>query len=469
MGGATVAMRVLDLVGTFLVLQFLSKEQVGVATTSWSVAVVLEAFNGLGVGAVVVRRADLSHHELSGLFWFATLLGAAATGLIYLAGPWLAAFYHHPELAPMFVVSAAKLIFVGASLVPLQLLSRDLQFRESGAVQTLASLGEAVTKAVLILAGFGAWSLVVANTARGFFLFIALLWFSPFRPQFALAVRSTAESIRFGLHVAASDIIYNAYRNADFLLLGRVLGEAALGVYRVAFDLGMTPLETVVRVVNRVQFPIYAKLQGLGAELRDAFFQSARSLLLVVGPVAALLTFASRDVLTVVASGHWLAALPMVQVLAWASLLRGLGLLFPQLFLATGRPEFAVYDAVITGLALVSGFVLALVLAPTDSKVLWVAWAWLLTYPVALTADFLMVRACAPITVRGLVQDLGPSLLGLALVTGALAAATQLRQVLASPILSLAVLILVALGTHAIYLRRVLHLRSRDLLPQRET
>lgn len=467
MGAATVAMRVLDLVGSLAVLAYLSREQLGVATLAWSLSVVLEAFNGLGVGTVVGRRRDLTHQELSGLFWFATLLGVAVAAVVCLVSPWLAGFFQAPGLAPMIAVSATKLIFVSAALVPLQLLTRELRFKEAGAVQTLATLGEAITKVTLVVLGFGAWGLVIANTARGAFLMLALLWLAPFRPQLTLALRSTVHSIRFGLRVAAASIINQSCRNADFLLIGTVLGREVLGVYRVAFDLGMAPLEIVLNLVNRVQFPIYARLQGQGDRLREAFVSSARSLVLVVGPVAALLTFGSQDLLQLVGGGRWLAAVPLVQILCWASLLRGLALLFPQLYLATGRPEFALYDSLVVAITLVGGFVLALGLAPAGSGSMWVAWVWLLSFPIALAVHFHLVRQCAPITPALLGADIGKAALGVGWLTLVLGVGSRLRPALGNPLASLAFLIALGLGAYGLYLRRVLHLRPTDLLPGR--
>ena len=78
---------------TSLVLQFLSRSEVGLAALAWSVSVVLESINGLGVGYVIVRQRDLTHAELSGLFWFSTLLGAATVSVIAAVGPFFAIFY----------------------------------------------------------------------------------------------------------------------------------------------------------------------------------------------------------------------------------------------------------------------------------------------------------------------------------------------------------------------------------------
>jgi O-antigen/teichoic acid export membrane protein len=468
MGGATLAMRVLDVGGTLVVLQFLGPGEMGLATLAWSLSVAMEAFNGLGVGQVVVRQRDLSHRELSGLFWFSTLLGVAAVAVMAALAPFVAQFYANWRLYPMIVAAAAKLILVGAALVPLQLLTRDLNFRVSGAVQTLATLGESITKVVLVVAGMGAWGLVLANVARGLYLLAALWWLAPFRPALAVEDASTRRSIRFGLRVAAASIIYHVYRNTDFLLIGRFLGTRAVGIYRAAWDLGMTPLEIILQVVNRVQFPIYARLQSLPQELTRAFYRSARSLLLILGPIAALICFASPDIFHLIGGGKWLPAVPLVQLLVWASLLRGISLLFPQLYHATGVPELAVYDSLVTGATLVAGFLLALTLAPAETGTLWVCRVWLRSFPLALGMPFLMARRCAPITPLGMARELARPALGMLLLSGLLALGATLRGPLGSPLLSLLLLLGLSVAGYALYLRKALHLRLGDVVPKRE-
>lgn len=465
MGGATLAMRVLDVGGTLLVLQFLGPGEIGVATLAWSLAVAMEAFNGLGVGQVIVRQRDLSHRELSGLFWFCTLLGVAAVAVMAALAPFVALFYANWRLYPMVVAAASKLIFVGAALVPLQLLTRDLDFRTSGAAQTIATLGEAITKVVLVLAGLGAWGLVIANVGRGLYLMVALWWLAPFKPSFTAADPSTRRSIRFGLRVAAGGILYQVYRNMDFLLVGRFLGTSAVGIYRVAWDLGMTPLEIVLNLVNRVQFPIYARLQEHAQELKLAFYRSAQSLLLTLGPVVALICFTSPDILSVIGQGKWLPAVPLVQILVWGSLVRGLAQLFPALYIATGHPQFSVYDSLLTGTTLVLGFLLALILAPAETATLWVALVWLLSYPLALVLHFRLVRHSAPITAGGMFRNLLRPATGIALLSAVLALGSALRGTMNSPVLSFLFLTVLGLATHLTFLRHALHVRPRDILP----
>lgn len=466
-GAATVAMRILDVGGSLLVLQFLTRAEVGLAALAWSVAVLLESFNGLGVSYVVVRQRNLSHADLSGIFWFSTLLGAAVVAIMAAVGPFVAVFYADWRLYPMMLVAATKLVFVGAALVPLQLLTRDLRFREVGTVQTLATLGEALTKVILVLAGFGAWGLVFANLARGVFLCAALWWFSPFRPALRAADAAVRQAIRFGLRVSASNVAYQLYRNMDNLLIGRILGTSVLGIYQIAFQLGMTPLEIVVQLVNRVQFPIYAALREKPAELARAFSRSPRTLLLILGPVTVFLCFASRDLLSLIGGGKWLPAVPLIQVLVWASLLRGVSQLFSQVYVATGQTRYAFIDTSLTGCTLVAGFVLALLLAPAGQGALWVALVWLVSYPVPLAANYVMIRRSIPFTLGDFLGNLARPVLGIAVLALIVGLASGLAPALGSPWASLLLVAGLTLGVHVLYLHRVLHLRLSDILPRK--
>ena len=467
MGGATLAMRLLDVGGSLLVLQFLSRSEVGLAALAWSVAVVLESFNGLGVSYVVVRQRDFTHGTLSGLFWFSTLLGVAMVALVAAGSPFLAVFYGDWRLYSMMIVSATKVVFVGAALVPLQVLTRDLHFKESAAAQTLATLGEALTKVILVLAGLGAWGLVLANVARGLFLCLALWWLAPFRPALQAADREVRQAIRFGLRASAAGTLYQLYRNMDNLLVGKVLGTSVLGIYQTAYQIGMTPLEVILQLVNRVQFPIYSALRTKPAELIQSFNRSARTLLLLLGPVAALLCFGSVHLLSLIGHGKWLPAVPLIQVMVWASLLRGASQLFPTLYVAMGYPKYAVVDSMITGTTLVAGFGLALALAPAETGALWVAWVWLLSYPIPLIAHSIMVRRSSPIRLGAVLARLGGPALGIATLALVLGIGARLLTPLANPVFELAGLALLAVGTHALFLRRVLHIRFQDILPRK--
>jgi O-antigen/teichoic acid export membrane protein len=462
-GSATLLMRLLDLGATLIILQVLSREEMGIAALAWSVVVICEALNGLGVGTALVQAKELSQRQLDSLFWFACGVGVGLGGLMAAIGPAIAAFYDTPVLTSMIGVSALKLVFVGAALVPLQLLARDLRFRGSGVVQTGATALEAISKVALALSGAGAWALVLSNAARGLYVLALVYMLAPFWPRRHFALDEVRPLLRFGARATLSATLFHTYRNADYFFVGRYLGLEALGVYRVAFSLAMTPLEVAMGVVNRVTFPVYARIANDGRMLADAFMRSFRYVLLVLEPIVVLLYFTAEDAVALVAHERWLAAVPAIQVLCWAALLRGLAQLFAPLFQAAGRPEYAVYEAVVSAIVLVSGFWLALERYGGSLSIMSVCIVWIAAYPLLVAIDLLWARRITGIAPRALIANALPVLGGLAAMAPPLYLSASLRAYGLDPAAMLAVEIALGLTAYALYLRFVLGLRLQDL------
>ncbi len=414
-GSATLVMRVLDVAGLFLLLRKLDREEMGVASLAWSVAIVFEAFSGLGVGSALVQTKEVSRRELDSLYWFTTFVGVLLAGAMAASAPLVASFYREPRLAWMLVAASSKLLFVGISVVPLQLLARDLRFKEASAVQTGASALEAATKIVLLLANTGAWAPVTSNAARGLYALAFVYLLAPYRPGAHYRFADVRRFLDFGARNMISNVIFFIQKNTDYFFVGRFLGIEALGVYRVAFDVAMTPFDVVVQVVNRVAFPVYSRIAQNPEALEAAFARSCRYLFLLLGPSMVFLAFAASDTVTVIAHERWLAAVPAAKILCIAALLRGFAELYPQVFFAVGRAEYAVYAAVLSTLTLAGGFWAGLTFFGARYGALTVAAVWVLAYPVVLAVEALWTRRIAALRVRSVLSALLP-------VTGALAA-----------------------------------------------
>lgn len=397
LGAASVVARILDAGSVLVVMWFVSREQIGVATLAWSVAVFLEAMNGMGLSTALLQARETSQERLSAAFWYTMGIATTLVALVALLSTPLAQFFKEPTLAPMLIAASTKLWFVGVALVPLNQLNRAMRFERIAVISTLATLGSGLLTCSLAIGGFQAWSLVIGQISHGLFTAIAALWLHPFRPTGKPSLAPIRGDIAFGAKAASASILHHFYRNADYYLIGRFLGTSAVGVYRVAFDLAMTPTIAVSTVVNRSALPVYARLNESPKALLDAFLWTLRSLGVLLAPVTAVLLFAAEDLLTWVNKGRWLDAAPMVRWLALAALLRCLAQTFPQLFHATRRPALALYDSLLTMVLLLSFLALGLTLAGPSRGPVVAAWAWAALYPITLVVLTRMVQTMLPL------------------------------------------------------------------------
>jgi O-antigen/teichoic acid export membrane protein len=466
LGSATLVTRLIDVGASLATIALLSREDMGTAALVLSTATVVESVSGIGLGHALIQDRNLSADQEQSLFWLASGFGLFL-GLVMLAiSPFVASAYGLPVLVPMLALTGLKMLLVGTALVPQQLLSKHLMFREAGAVQTIGTLGEGVTKITLAALGFGAWSLVLSNVTRGVVLLLAVLSLSRFRPRRHFHFDQVRSHLKFGSRVAASGLLYQTYRNADYFLVGRFLGIEILGVYRVAFDVGMQPMEVVLTIINRVSYPIYAKVAHDLAALKTALLRSTRSLTLLGAPIIVFLFMAIGDVVPLISKARWAGAVPAVQVLVWGALLRGNAHIFPTAYVAAGKPHYAVLDSALSLVALVSSFWLGLTWFP-QFGVLPVCWAWILVYPALLTMHLGLTKRIMPFATFGYFKALFPGLAGAAVMLLVMACTIPLGLHRFGHVASLVIWALSGVGAYTLYLRVALGVGFQDLVPKK--
>jgi lipopolysaccharide exporter len=347
LGTATAVSRVLEALGLILVLRFLSREEIGVATLAWSVGVFAECFNGLGIGTAILQQPDLTRRQTSSAFWYSVGVAIVLTVSMVVAAPWIADAYDMPALTPLICAAASKLMFVGVAAVPLALLAKSLRYRALGAVTTSATLASSSITLILAAAGFGAWAPVMGNVANGFAQMVgSWLLCEPFdkREFHWSSLRPVA---RTGLHLAGSVAVVQLSRNIDYLLLGGLVSAEVLGGYRVAFDLAMAPTVAILQVGNRSALPVYARLQRQLHKLGESWLWTVRTVTLMTVPVLALVFVDGETILTLLGKSGWPNAALTVRLLCVAAWMRGIAETIPAVYVAAGKAHLSLVHSLL--------------------------------------------------------------------------------------------------------------------------
>lgn len=452
LGSASLLSQVVDAVSIVIVLWYLDRAQIGVATVAWSVAVVMEAFNGLGVATAIVQAKSLDERQLSTLYWYVMGFAVLAVGALVMAAPLIAGFYDMPDLTPMIRLSALKLLFVGAALVPLQLLVRQHEFHRVGAISTAATLLNNITKIALAAGGCGAWSLVISHAAHGVFVLIGVALLGHFRPRWVFDFAAVRPQVTFGLNAAGSGILFQLYRNVDYLLIGRLAGSSVLGLYRVAFDLAMGPAKALLDVVNGSSLPVMSKVAEDREKLAETFLYVTRTLGLVLAPVCTFLYFGAETLLSVAVRPEWQGAAPALQLLCIAAFIRSFAQSFPRLFHAASKPTWAIYEAAMSLLVISVGLSAFLVVLGEHYAELAACFAWLAASPIQLAALIVFARRLIPLSPPAYFRQWLPGLAGAMCIGLSLWTFQRLAPPLPGPV-ELGALLAIGLGIYMVFLR----------------
>jgi O-antigen/teichoic acid export membrane protein len=370
-----------------LVLLFLTKQQLGVASLVVAIGTVIEALDGLGTSAALVQAPSLSRLQLDSLFWFIGGAALLVAGMTLLAAPWIAALYGVAGMATYFIAVAIKQPLVAAAVIPLAIMNRDLQYERIAVVNVCATLAAASTRLGLAVLGAGAWAIVAAHAASGLYTLIGASLARPFRPGLRFRMSAISPLVRFGSRAATSSIFEQAFNNVDYLLVGWFYGAAPLAVYRVAFDVAMQPAAAASTLINRTALPVFARVSAVREQLAQSLTWSLRRLAVIVAPLAAATILAAGPIATLIHDGegrsYAAAGLPL-KLLAAAALLRVMSQLLYPLALGSGRPRTAVRLSAATLLLSGAGMVIVGLCFPARAGTIAVSAVWVVVYALLL-------------------------------------------------------------------------------------
>lgn len=328
---------------TFLSLLILTRllapSQFGVVAAIVVFLALLELGSSLGLDAAVIYEQEEGiTSRVQTAFTANLLLALALTALAIALAPVVAGFFHVPGSAGLFRLASLALLLGSVGTIPDALLLRELDFRRRSLPQVSRSLVRGLVGIVLALSGFGAAALVwgmLAGTLVSTAMQFAL---TRFRPTLRLHWGELRSMAVYGLGAAALEVLSLVAGRTDAIVIGRVLGEYALGLYTVAFRVPELLIDNMAWNVSIVAFPALARnrmreQRGMaGTTLAILRFQALYAL-----PMAAGLAVLAPPLVIVLFGAKWTAAGPVMSAVA---VLSGItALIFPlgDVFKALGR------------------------------------------------------------------------------------------------------------------------------------
>jgi O-antigen/teichoic acid export membrane protein len=321
------------------------------------------------------------------------------------------------------------------------MMKRDLRYGELSIVRVLGALAETTVKlGCAALANtwgreLAIWGFVLGPIANALVTTIATLRYYPWRPRFAFQRDIARRAIRFTAAVSGGELLYFAYTSADYLVIGTWFGDAAVGVYRLAYELVLDVVRLLSLVTTEVAFPTFVRVAGEPAKVADHLLRFTRQNLIVLAPFLVFVGVEADDLLRLLFGVLPPEAATIARVLCVVGALRTLGFILPAMLAGIGRANRVLVYHALAAVVLSTAFVLACVIAPQHGSVA-VAWAWALGYPIPFVALLAMALPKAELSmatyVRNLVGVIGCAAIAVAAALGvrALMPASALRPLI---------------------------------------
>lgn len=306
--------------------RLLSKRDFGVVTMVSMVLGYAQAYVDLGLSSSLIQKQEKDADKLSTIFWL-NILGGVVTCVVLVALRTPAALLlKEPALIELIPIAALQLPISALGQQFEALFQRELRFKVTASVQIAGDVGNTVIAIVLATQGYGVWSLVIASLAGAALNSVLLfgLGIRRWPVRFTFRPREIKGHLRFGAYQLGNVNLGYLASNIDNVLIGRLLGAEALGLYSIALRLTQMPRRYINPVISKVAFPIFARQKEDTRRLTDSLLQLQRSLSYVNLPLIFGLLLVSPMLVPLMYGEKWTAAVPLVQVLCIAAALNGI-------------------------------------------------------------------------------------------------------------------------------------------------
>ena len=401
--------------GTQIMLaHWLLPAQFGLVAMAAPVLSLVQVFNDLGLSQATIQREVISRDELSVLFWINLAVSLVLALCVGLAAPLIAAFYRQPGLAPIMAALGALLVFSGAGSQQIALMNRHMRYRALAGIDIACALAVAATGLVAVTSGLGSWSLVLMQAVNSATILVLAWSLSDWRPSWPRRGTQVASLLRTGGHLTGYNILAYFEVNLSTVLIGRLNGSAAVGLYDRAFRLVIVPWCQVSLPIDRVAVSLLSRLVGSPAAYARAHAQMLLGLLLLTGPGLVWASAQAEDLVPLLLGHSWVEAAPIFRWLSLAVVPGPFAASAYWLFVSQERARAQMHYG-FAG----AGALLASVLAGIHWGPLGVARAYFAFTPIMVGIPVWGATRHGPVTLAGMLRSMPPIFVGLAIAGAA--------------------------------------------------
>lgn len=358
--GAQWARFVLQVGSTAVLARLLTPADYGLVGMVLALTVLAELVKDLGLSAATVQRKEITHQEVSNLFWINAGFGLVLSLLAIAASPLIAAFYGRDELVAITIALSASFLFGGLAVQHQALILRRMRFGAVGLIEVIATAGAAGAAILAASQDAGYWALVVFYLVLPFLRMTGFWVASPWRPSRYERATPVKPMITFGGNVSVFNILNYLARNLDNVLIGRFRGPTELGLYNRAYQLLLLPLQQINQPVANVAIPTLSFLQDDHPRYRSYYRTAVSAIAFVAMPLVVLLAALSNEIVRVLLGDQWLESARIFQVLAFAGLAQTVANTNGWIYVSTGRTGRMAVWALISRPIVMASFVIGL-------------------------------------------------------------------------------------------------------------
>jgi O-antigen/teichoic acid export membrane protein len=320
----TTAERYVNLVfsfaSTLIVSRLLTPADFGVLGIGAATATLIVTAREFTTGLYFIQQKRLTRDDVRAAFTVMLLMNMGIVAVLVLLAPLLADFYGEKGLADFWRVAGIAIMLEVIAMPLTALMRRDMSFGKLAAVNIVSVA--VLTALTIALAALGwsymsfAWGSVAAALASG----ALAIYMRPELWVFQPLMRNWRGMLVFGGYNGLNVFLFRIYEVLPPMILGRVLSIEAAGLYNRTMLVCQMPDRVLLAGAIPVIMPALSAEVRAGRDLKEPYLRAVALITAFQWPALVVLALLAHPIVQVLLGSQWLQVVPLVQMVALASL-----------------------------------------------------------------------------------------------------------------------------------------------------
>lgn len=300
---------------------------------------VSQTFIDSGFGNALIRKIDRTETDFSTVFYFNIVVSVVCYLLLFAIAPWVGSFFGMPILCPILRVQSVNLIMNSLMGVQVAKLTIDINFKALAKRSLWSSIVSGVFGVILAYNGFGVWALVYQSVLCTLINLVFIWIYCRWKPRREFSWQSFRELFSYGSKLLLSGLLNTIYVNLTPIIIGKYFSSRDLGFYSRGTHLARYPGDNINGVLQRVTFPVFAKLQNDDEHLVHVYrkYICITSMCIFFGCV--LMAAIGKPLVLLLLSSKWSEAVVYLQIFSFSIMFDHINSINLNLLQVKGRSD----------------------------------------------------------------------------------------------------------------------------------
>lgn len=312
---------VLQFGGSVAMARLLTPYEMGIFAVAYAIVGILGTIRAVGLNTFLIREAELTIAAIRTIFTINALLAIVTSGAIALLSSVGGSLLRDAGVQHVLLLLAVVPLFGILELVPASRLERTGAF-QAVALVNFAKVAVSTSVTILMaLRGFSYMSIAWGSLASAAFGALCMNAVGRHYISLRFGLDDWRRISRFGVQMLTISAIGNVAGRLSDLLLGRLVGLSALGLYSRASGLNGLLWDNVHLVIGRIVFVDFSERRRRSLPLRESYLRIVAMITALLWPSFGGMAILAGPVILTIYGPNWTEAAPPLSMLSLSALI----------------------------------------------------------------------------------------------------------------------------------------------------